>query len=321
MNDDILSLEAVRERDIDILLVEEFTVNEEFARWFAGQVFDDGAELSSTLVARHSIHAAGLGETDILLIFEATNRERRAILLENKIDAPPQPEQAERYLRRGEKGQADGEWSTFRTCIVAPERYITNRTGTDGYDSRVAYEQLRDWLRDSTEDDARANFRAEMIQQGIEQNRRGYSPIYDPAATDFWRSYWEYAIQRSPELEMASPGRRPAGSHWMQFRPSCLPRGVVIQHKASHGRVDLELRGMADHAQEFARRYANQIPSDFRIVRASKSLAIRCAVPRIDHQQPFANQISEVSEALTAACTMLKLVKQLGLEQHPSPHR
>ncbi len=319
MSDDILSLEAVRERDIDILLVEEFTVNEEFARWFTGLVFDDDAEFSFTLVARRSIHAAGLGETDILLIFEATNLERRAILLENKIDAPPQPAQAERYQQRGERGRSDGEWSAFQTCIIAPSRYITNRTGTDGYDSRITYEQLRDWFRNSTEDDARANFRAEMIQQGIDQNRRGYSPIYDPAATDFWHSYWEYAIQRNPELEMASPGRRPAGSHWMQFRPVSLPRGVVIQHKTGHGRVDLELRGMADHAQEFAARYADRLPSDYRIVRASKSLAIRCDVPLIDHQQSFTSQVTQVSKALAAASAMLELFQHLGLEQHLLP--
>ncbi|MBM4387545.1 MAG: PD-(D/E)XK nuclease family protein [Deltaproteobacteria bacterium] len=110
-------VQYVAERDIDLLLLEELNVSPVFSFWLFQQTHSESTNAPSCNGAWHSVTHPQFGESDLIVVYE----NEFAILMENKIDALAQPEQASRYRKRGEMGCRDGLWQRFLTCIVAPE--------------------------------------------------------------------------------------------------------------------------------------------------------------------------------------------------------
>lgn len=121
-------IESVSERDIDLLLLEELNVNESFRRWFIAKTLGLSHSNFGFVGAYHSIIDAAYGESDIVVGFRQTNGSHLAVLAENKIDADFQPRQAERYRHRGQSGIDDGTWSSFLTCLIAPQDFLDTRS-------------------------------------------------------------------------------------------------------------------------------------------------------------------------------------------------
>jgi hypothetical protein len=92
---------SVAERDIDLLVVEELRVNPEFATWLVARTWGPGL-FEESVGAWHSVTHGSSGESDIVFVFTTKAGARNAILVENKISAVAQPEQAERYRVRGD---------------------------------------------------------------------------------------------------------------------------------------------------------------------------------------------------------------------------
>ena len=88
----------ISEREIDLLLLEELHVSAEFRSWFVSQVFGTSVQCAKFLAAWHSVDHSSLGESDLVLKFEDVSEKMTAILVEDKIDAPPQPDQAVRSV-------------------------------------------------------------------------------------------------------------------------------------------------------------------------------------------------------------------------------
>ena len=80
------TIKYVAERDIDLLLLEEFNANAEFASWFMSVAFPKEKE-SECIGAWHSVNDPELGESDLIVLYD----RGFAILIEKKIDAPVQP--------------------------------------------------------------------------------------------------------------------------------------------------------------------------------------------------------------------------------------
>ena len=87
---DVNKLSYVSERDIDLLLLEELNVNRDFALWMYSLVTGDDPETVELEGAWHSISNAQLGESDLVAIYD----DGLAILIENKINASPQPDES-----------------------------------------------------------------------------------------------------------------------------------------------------------------------------------------------------------------------------------
>ena len=121
-------LKYVSERDIDLLLLEEIHVSERFRNWFIAQVCGPDVECNKFRGAWHSMSHGQFGESDLVVRFVDASGGIVAILIENKIDAPPQPDQALRYWLRVDAGIEKAFWQTFRTCIIAPELYLAGQT-------------------------------------------------------------------------------------------------------------------------------------------------------------------------------------------------
>jgi len=240
-----------------------------------------------------------------LVIALSNNREEKlAVLIENKIAAPQQPSQAERYAKRGQKGIEEGSWVAFKTMIVAPNQYLQARPEAAGYDVQLSYEAIRDWFA-NPDSDPRASYRRRIVQAAIDQAKRGYNPQADPRMTKFFHDYWDISSVEFPELGMPEPGQKPRGSDWIGFWPEHLKKKAYLWHKANLGRVDLEIPGAAGTVGYLHEQHGAHLGPDISIVKAGKSAALRMSVPPIDFAKDVDAQVNEVRAALKAAFLLL----------------
>ena len=305
-------IECVAERDIDLLLLEELHVSSSFCVWVFAQAFGLDHRCGRLIGAWHSVIHPRLGESDLIALLEDGQGGTKALLIENKIDALPQPEQASRYHLRGEAGVSDRQWSTYHTCIVAPQKYLVGTADAAKYDIRLPYESLREWFRRSDPADLRSHYRAKLLDAAIEQSRRGYQPVPHPGVTKFWLDYWRLVTAEFPQLPMKMPGQIPADSDWPVFRGPVLGAGRVIRHKLAAGVVDLEIASAGGVVDEIATRNRGLLQSEFAVVRTGKSASVRAMVPKVDRFGDVSSQLESVRAGLSAASQLLSLSARIN---------
>ena len=309
---DIQSLEAVAERDIDLLLIEELTVDSSFRSWFYGLVWGTSGQDLIFLGSWHSLTHPDYGESDVVVLAEEEEGRKLAILIENKIDAITQPNQAGRYRIRGDAGIATEWWHQYRTCIVAPQVYLDSNSEATLYDVLVSYESLKQWFVEKPAD-PRAKYKAQLIEEAIEQNRRGYRAVPHGGVTQFWLDYWELSKAEFPELQMRRPTKIPANSDWPRFKPRGINPDFVVIHKWSRGAVDLTIRGAGDKIERLTELNQSLLGDGLSILTTNKSAAIRIEVPVVDRFGELAPQIDKARAGLLAATRLVELSHQIQL--------
>ena len=301
--EEINRIKSVSERDIDILLLEEFNSNLEFGSWFLSTLFPNEEE-SECMGAWHSVTDSKLGESDLIILYESG----LAILIENKIDAPVQPQQGSRYIERGEKGIKENLWKSFETCMVAPREYLERETDAKKYSATLSYEGIDEWF--SEINNQRVDFKRMMLNEAIEQKRRGYTPETDETVTDFWKSYWEYCRENYPELEMKDPKSKPTNSDWPRFTPSSLAiPGAVIIHKLQLGFADLSLPIGTVLSDSFR---ATIKTRGALIAKTGKSEAIRFKTDSVNRSDSFIDQRVNVDIGLKRSRELLLISREIN---------
>lgn len=295
-------LESVRERDIDLLLMEEISCCQNFRLWFLNQI------LPSTdfnfIGVWHSVYESSLGESDLVILLEKENI-KYAILIENKIDALVQSEQASRYRERGQSGIAQARWDRFQTVIVAPQHYLTTALEADDFDVMIQYEAIEKFLR--SEGTERSIYRAKLLSSAIEQERRGYQPVKDEEVTAFWISYFHRLSATENGLSMKRPIIVPSGSDWIPLYHEQLPVGSTLLHKLSEGCIDLQFPVAAFGIDVFEHIPAELLSeSSIRLVRMKRSNALRATTLPMLRKLPFNDQ----EEAFTAAMASIHRLLQ-----------
>lgn len=220
----------VEERHIDYILGEEFAVSPDFRRFFIQQ-----ARLTSTHQDRipgiledgecFAIRSASTedGETDLLVRYNCRDGALPvAILIENKIRAGFQPEQAERYRRRGEQGLGR-QWSEYWTCLVCHSKYVFSPVD---FDANVKLEALAEYF--ASKADERSKFRELILRSAIQKFQAVGTQKIDPGVTHFRAMY-----AAECEHELRSRGwkydkARDAwwGDTWFSFRRPSWPKSV-----------------------------------------------------------------------------------------------
>jgi hypothetical protein len=272
---------SIAERDIDLLLMEEISVSNEFREWFSSRVFGEPI-FQSTIGAWHSVSDADR-ESDIVYIFEGISGERIAILIENKIDAPPQQDQGERYHKRGENGLKEGDWDEYKTCVIAPDKYLSSSKHSEIYDIEISYEEILAYFQSRRHRDERFSYKARILLEGIEKNRKGYQPKYSEEMTNFVMDYHTFAADKCPKLGMQEAKPRPAGSTWVMFYPDALSKkGINLAHQLTKGLVKVFFKGQAEAIDTLKKKYDSILPSNAFITLAGKSVAISVKVSKID---------------------------------------
>jgi hypothetical protein len=293
-----VQISGVCERDIDLLLVEELVASPQFVKHFLGEAhaLADGLAVD----VAHSVFTA-LGESDVEITVEAGGARHR-ILIENKVDAPFQPRQAERYGKRARA--LEGTYRSVLTILVAPEDYLKHAKTDHPFDLYVALETLASWFTQGRHG-TRAEYKRALIENAIERQKAGWTRVPDELCTAFYGSYWDLASRVAPALRMPKPEPRPAGSTWFTFKPHELPQGLLLVHKLPSGWVDLQFTGQRERMADLTERYGAMLDPDMFIREAGGSAAIRITVDRCDVLEPFEASKLVVEASLDAATRLL----------------
>ena len=283
-------LYVVQERDIDLLLLEELHSNGSFVEWFGQRMSLQSPTFDN---AWYSVCTAD-GESDLLLRVRV-GRERVGVLIEDKIAAIEQPEQDERYHRRGEQAVKDGWFDRYLTCICAPQEYLAGLPSNSRYDSRVEYEAIADWF--SHQHDARSRWRSDVIRAAISQGRKGYVKQVNPAVSEFHLAYYARLQSTQPNLQMARPTPKGSGGTWIILWVAGWPKRIHLNHKLWRGSVEL---GFERNTREQLVALGVSWPDNVVPITTGKYGSLAINVPAIDVEQPFATQLEAVDAAFAA---------------------
>ena len=297
----------VSEHDMDMLFLEEFVISKDFLNIFTSKINIYNA---SVVEIEHSKTHPEFGESDMTVIIEVDGK-KRGLLIEDKIDAIAMPEQCDRYMKRGNLGIENGDYSSFDVFIVAPENYLENNVEAHKYPNKVTYEECLKYFEATT--DARKNFKLSQIKQAIYKQKTGYQVVENKAVTDFWSRYIAYKKQNYDELLLtATEGPRGSNATWPQF--NTIIEKLYIIHKADRKFVDLTIPGMAKVLPQLEMLLNEMVPLKeygMTVHPTGKSAAVRLMVPALDFSKSFDEQIEKVEECFKAIEKMSEMVKQL----------
>ena len=287
-----ISFERVCERDIDLLLMRLFIERKKASYLF----LNDKCIIESVAHSVTTLH----GESDIV-VFYKENNERKALLIENKIDAPAQTEQMQRYDLRGKQMVENSEIVEYIVWITAPKEYLDNRA--EGYNNKMSYETL---LKEcETENDI---FSCSLLQEAIDK-RPEDMPV-DENITAFWLEYYKYQEQFYPELKLhKSSCKKGPNATWPDFSTKEYIKGTKILHKSEKGYVDLEFSGRGEEINKLKRLTDGMLYENMRWEPTGKSASIRIIVKKMDFSKPFNNYLDEIKEVFEAVRMLNKLVE------------
>lgn len=300
----LISVTGVSERDIDLLLLEEFVSSHDFIAWFLVAVGIDLSEPFHVTEARMSV-TDSTGESDLYLIISDASGQLHGLLIENKISAQFQPGQAKRYQARASILKASEGFASATTILAAPERYLGDGGDAKGFDSSITYEQIVEWFQDGEKLGSRENYKIYMLEGAIEKAVRGYQLEEDASVTNFWWHYWRLSLAVAPELEMPEPVGKPSSSTFAHFNPNNLPSGVRLVHKMTHGNLDIQFSSMGESLDVLRDRLGDKLKPGMFIARAAKSGVIRQKVPVVSPSLSFELEEEKVREVLISAVSTL----------------
>lgn len=160
---------SVQERDVDLLLVQLVATSPAFRQWVCNQLLEK-QDLEQFLSVSRSVET-GNGESDIEIGIETTVGERVLLLLENKVDATVQENQAQRYYERGSRYVETETCDRFAVGLVAPADYVSD-TNDEAFGTVITYESILTKL-DSLAHES-APFVADVLGRAIEKQRHGH---------------------------------------------------------------------------------------------------------------------------------------------------
>lgn len=275
--------------------MEEFHASDDFVTWLCAQI-----ELRDVVPAGawHSVSDTD-GESDLVLCVLKDER-RIGVLIENKIAAPEQNLQAERYHLRGIKSREQGKLDDYRTVICAPNRYLNALSGQSAYQYRVSYEGIADWF--SAQPGRRAEWRHHIMSEAIDQGRRGYTMVVNATKTAFHLAYWDHIQKHHPRIHMAHPKKRGNHSDWIILKGHDFPRAVHMHHKFDQQVMEI---GFAGHNVNEVLALGLKLPEDVMLVQKKKTASLAIRVPPVDMKIEFAKQVLSVEGALAAAYRLM----------------
>jgi len=285
------SINRISERDIDLLIIEEFAASKMFAALFLQKLSIDEYEIVSI---SHSVMHSYLGESDITILIQVGN-QRLAVLIENKISAIAMPQQYQRYVERGQEGIRKGEYDRFEVFITAPNKYLSSNQEAQKYPYAVPYELMLEYF--DKNEDTRSQIKSTLLEQAIERAKVPYQVIPNESVTMFWNQYIDYVKQHFYNLAINNEKKdRGSKSSWPIF--TTTDKRVKIRHKADRGIIDLEFSDLANRHQQLKPYIETYLPKGFTIGTTGKSLVIRTRVPELDFMNDFKLQNDLVHQCL-----------------------
>lgn len=268
----------VRELHIDLLLLEEFYSSDSFNTWFLTQT--TGMDVAN-LVKRtdHSVYELER-ESDLEIAYESKDGEV-LFLIENKINASFQKEQAEDYIKRAAEYVRRGKCIKCYTVLFAPSSYIEQFRSVHLFHFYVSFEQLIEFFQQELYLGRRAHYKINVLTKAIEKHKvkKTVGSEYVPSEvnqgiSNFWYNYWQDVTKRYPDLPMPKPRDKGPAATFIGLGKSKLPKNVFIYHKFVHGAVDLQFEGLSEHADSCIELLKPYIQEEMSIQRAGKAAVV-----------------------------------------------
>ena len=279
-----IEFKKIYEHDMDLLIIEEFISDRNFARLFLNKL-----QLSDDYVVHKVSHslADSDGESDITLILQYPDK-RIALLIEDKIDAQTMPEQSERYHKRAQNAMARGEYDSYYVMLAAPADYHKEHQYDSNavYAHRICYEELREYL--SEKNHMRSLFKAAMIDCALREKKTGYQIQEVPAVTSFWMKLRQFCKENYPHLSMAGESTpKGATACWPEFRTSL--GAIKVIYKSQKGYVDLEFPKYGERTADLISILNGRMTAPMQVWKTGKSASVRISNERwiLDFTQEF----------------------------------
>lgn len=297
---------GLSEHDMDMLFLQLFAIDVGFTSLFLNAASFNEVEYSIDSIELSKTDSK-LGESDITVILTA-GRKKVALLIEDKIDAIAMSEQAARYIKRGDKGVKKGEYDSFLSFIVCPQKYYDNSEEAHKYPHVVTYETIREYLK--TKDSSLYRTYCQQIDQAIEKAKKPPKVEVDEHANRFFRKYKDYQEENYPELNLTT--KRDANGYWAHYTTRF--GSVYLYHKIEAGFIDLTFNKASDHIDELTivaewlRKHGFESVS---AVKTGMAGALRVIVPKLNNQIPFEENDNEEIE--TCFRTISKLIEAVNV--------
>lgn len=275
----------ISERDMDLLFMEAFATDSDFAAIFINRT--GYADQPFLIVhAERSKVDNGLGESDLTVIYEVEGI-RHALLIEDKIDAVAMPDQHGRYIKRGNRGVERGEYATFDVFIVCPLKYRETNEEAAKYENFVSYEECRDFFK--AKNDPHSRLWYQQISQALETMKAEYKVDLNEIAIDSFQQYAAYQKEYYPRLRLMSHAdTKKVNGWWPSYGVGF--KGAYIIHKTNFNLVDLTISGAADYLPELGviLKWLHQNGNNhITLEKTGKSAAFRIYTPEIKMSKPF----------------------------------
>jgi len=292
-------ISGVQERDVDLLLLEEFYSETEFWRWFVDETLPEKYSEPRFNGAFRSVTQSN-GESDLELAFTTMDDAKIMVLIENKIDTSFQPQQAARYRVRGENYCANNVCARCFTVLIAPAIYLERATRSGEFDSSLSYEKILQWFSNQAALGSRAIYKTSLLRAAIAKGKQAALSV-DSVTGQFWRDYWLLATKNIPELGMSEPHPEGNAATWVTFKPSARWSKIAFRHKLGKGSVDLEIGGMGKRVFEMNQALSGMLAGEMSVRKATGSASIQIPVPKLDTAKPFETQTEDAVVGQMAA--------------------
>ena len=291
-----IKFDTTLERDMDLLIMEEFICSPQFARIFLDTV---GITCDYTIdQVIHSMRDADLGESDIVFILNFGDK-RHAIHIEDKIDALAMPNQSGRYAKRAEKDIVAGKYDEYSVLIVAPAKYLSANQEAQKYEHQVHYEQLRDYF--AAQNDLRSQYKLALIDRAIYDQKAGYQYEANPGVVSFCTAMDAYQREHYPTLPVGTQA-------WWRGYKTMISTATIV-YKANKGFCDLQFSNCT--REDLLSKVKDYLSDRMTVEKAGKSASVRIRVPPVWFEKQFAEKTSEVDEALAAMVELYELSRTL----------
>ena len=303
----------ILESDIDLILVEELKCDPDFLKLFLDQTDWPEWRYDPQSVKTYRSVSTAFGETDVTAVLTYPDGSRRALLIEDKINAPTQKEQSQRYVINGENLIQEEGYTSVKTFLVAPAKYIRNHKTDDNitfFKERITYERLIAFFKERN--DVRSLLKAELLDVAVTKHSNGSDKIVNKDITRFWYYLRKYVKKRYPQLIFVSTvDEKSYNDQWVEWR-SPIPRATVYW-KADKGYIDLQVPACANRVDEFKASFGDKLLRGMEILPASKSAVFRMhnACWELDFRESFPDNIVLIDHALSYAALVYAFANTL----------
>jgi hypothetical protein len=235
------------------------------------------------------------------------SKRRFAVLIEDKVDAKLQPDQAERYQKRALHDKAMGDYEDFAVVLCAPRYYLDNHSDISGFEHHISLEQIADIL--CAINDPRANYKADFLRTVGTKKVNAWKRQDDAGTNAFWDAAYELASRDFRILEM-KPLKLTKGTSWITLRPRgmpTMPKYVYVSLKGDKGEIDLTFGKTTAHV--FGDCISSLLEEGMAVHQAGESAAIRIKAPAFHVEDGIGAGLPKVKAAFEAASRLIKFYK------------